>query len=59
MQAFVDLFSTGGQVALVVAELAFVAVVWLAMLWKPRHRSQRRGHDCRLLGCPWLDDRPK
>ena len=35
-----------------------VGAVWLAMLWKPRHRTHRQPHDCRALGCPWLDERP-
>jgi hypothetical protein len=42
-----------------VAEFTFVAIVWLAMLWRPRHRTHRRGHDCRAFGCPWLEERPK
>ncbi len=57
MQEFVDHFSSLGVAALLVAELALVALVWVAMLWKPRHRTNRP-HDCRALGCPWLDDRP-
>ena len=58
MQAFLEMFSDGGQLAVVFAELVLVGAVWLAMLWKPRHRSHRRPHDCRALGCPWLDERP-
>ncbi|HEY6959112.1 MAG TPA: hypothetical protein VI814_09830 [Candidatus Limnocylindria bacterium] len=57
MQEFISHFSDIGVIALIVAELALVALVWLAMLWRPRHR--RHGvHDCRTAGCPWLDDRP-
>jgi hypothetical protein len=57
VQEFVGHFSDIGVFALLVAELALVALVWLAMLWRPRHR--RHGpHDCRAIGCPWLDDRP-
>jgi hypothetical protein len=48
-----------GQIAVILAEFTFVAVVWLAMLWRPRHRTHRRDHDCRSFGCSWLGDRPK
>jgi hypothetical protein len=27
------------------------------MLWRPRHRTYRL-HDCRSVGCQWLEDRP-
>ena len=58
MQGFLEVFSDGGQVAVILAEIALVGAVWLAMLWKPRHRTHRQPHDCRALGCPWLDERP-
>jgi hypothetical protein len=58
VQEFVEHFSSIGVLALIVAELALVALVWLAMLWRPRHRTHRRPHDCRALGCPWLEERP-
>ena len=48
----------GGQIAFVVATLAGVAYMYVSILWKPRHASHRRDHDCRTLGCPWLKDRP-
>jgi hypothetical protein len=59
MQALLDQLSGGGVVAVVVAELAFVGAIWLGLLWRPRHRTHRRPHDCRAYACPWLDDRPK
>lgn len=59
MQTVLDQLTGGGQTALVLAELAFVGAVWLAMLWRPRHRTPRRPHDCRAYGCPWLNERPK
>jgi hypothetical protein len=59
MQSVLDSLSDFGQVAVIVAEFALVAVVWLAMLWRPRHRTSRTPHDCRAFGCPWLDERPK
>ena len=49
----------GGQIAFVVATLAGVAYVYVSILWKPRHASHRRDHDCRSLGCPWPKDRPQ
>lgn len=57
MQAILEGLTGLGQVALVLAELAFVGAVWIAMLWRPRHRTHRP-HDCRASGCSWLDDRP-
>lgn len=59
MQQILDQLTGFGQAAVVVAELAFVGAVWLAMLWRPRHRTSRRPHDCRAYGCPWLNERPK
>ena len=59
MQEILDHLSDFGQVAVIFAEFAFVSVVWVAMLWKPRHRTHRQPHDCRAFGCPWLDERPK
>ena len=49
----------GGQIAFVVATLAGVAYVYVSLLWKPRHVSHRRDHDCRSLGSPWLKERPR
>ncbi|HYK99195.1 MAG TPA: hypothetical protein VEU77_12460 [Candidatus Acidoferrales bacterium] len=54
-----DTLTGGGQLAVIVAELLLVGAVWLAMLWKPRHRTHRQPHDCRAYGCGWLDERPK
>jgi len=58
MQAILEHLSDFGQMAVIFAEFAFVAAVWVALLWKPRHRTHRRGHDCRAFACPWLEDRP-
>ena len=49
----------GGQIALVIGMLAGVAYVYVSLLWKPRHATHRRVHDCRALGCPWLKERPR
>jgi hypothetical protein len=59
VQGILEHLSDLGQIAVIVAEFMFVAIVWLAMLWRPRHRTHRRPHDCRALACPWLLERPK
>jgi hypothetical protein len=59
VQAILEHLSDLGQIAVILAEFSFVAVVWLAMLWRPRHRTHRRAHDCRALACPWLEERPR
>ncbi|TMB58998.1 MAG: hypothetical protein E6J38_11880 [Chloroflexi bacterium] len=58
MQGILEQLSDFGQMAVVAAEFLFVATVWVALLWKPRHRTHRQPHDCRASGCPWLNDRP-
>ena len=57
MQQILDQLSSLGIAAVILAELAFAAAVWLALLWRPRHGTHRP-HDCRSQGCPWLDERP-
>ena len=59
MQALLDSLSDVGQLAVILGEFALVMLVWVAVLWKPRHRTHRQPHDCRALGCPWLDERPR
>lgn len=59
MQGILEHLTDLGQVAVIVAEIAFVGAVWLAMLWRPRHRTHVRPHDCRAYACPWLNERPK
>jgi hypothetical protein len=59
VQAILDQLSDLGVMAVVFAELALIALVWLAMLWRPRHNTPLRPHDCRAFGCPWLEERPK
>ena len=58
VQVILEHLSDFGQIAVILAEFTLVAIVWLAMLWRPRHRTHRRGHDCRAFGCPWLEERP-
>lgn len=58
MQAVFDQLTDVGMLAVILAEIALVAAVWLAMLWRPRHATSRRPHDCRTAGCPWLEERP-
>lgn len=59
VQAILEQLSDFGQLAVILAELLFVTAVWLWMLWRPRHVTHRRPHDCRAFGCPWLGERPK
>ena len=59
VQGILQQLTDVGQLAVIFAELSFVAVVWVAMLWRPRHKTHRRGHDCRANGCGWLQERPK
>ena len=59
MQALLDSLADVGQLAVILGEFALVMLVWVALLWKPRHRTHRQPHDCRALGCPWLDERPR
>lgn len=49
----------GGQIAVIVSAVAGIVYVYVSLLWKPRHLSHRRDHDCRSLGCPWLKERPQ
>ena len=46
-----------GQVAFVLAFVVLTAVGMLLMLWRPRHATYRV-HDCRTMGCNWLEDKP-
>lgn len=57
MQVILEQLSNLGVAAVILAEIAFAAVVWLALLWRPRHQTHRP-HDCRAAGCRWLSDRP-
>jgi hypothetical protein len=59
VQGVLDQLSGFGQVAVIMAELLLVAAVWVAMLWRPRHKTHRQPHDCRAFGCPWLKERPR
>ncbi|MDQ2951426.1 MAG: hypothetical protein M3R54_04110 [Chloroflexota bacterium] len=59
MQGILQQLTDFGQLAVIFAELSLVGVVWVAMLWRPRHKTHRRGHDCRSFGCSWLQERPK
>ena len=47
----------GGQIAFFVATAAGVAYVYVWIVWRPRHLSHRRDHDCHSLGYPWLKER--
>ena len=47
-----------GQIAFVVAAMILTAVGLVLMLWRPRHATYRP-HDCRSMGCKWLEDSPR
>lgn len=47
-----------GQIAFVFAAIVLTTIGLLLMLWRPRHATYR-AHDCRTLGCKWLEDSPK
>jgi len=42
----------------VLAAVMLSTVGMLMMLWRPRHATYRP-HDCRSLGCGWLEDKPR
>jgi len=56
--ALLDLLTADGQVAFVLAAVTLSAVGMLMMLWRPRHATYRP-HDCRSLGCGWLEEKPR
>jgi hypothetical protein len=57
-QAVLEHLTFGGQIAFVLAAMILTAVVLVLMLWRPRHATYRP-HDCRTLGCKWLEDSPR
>jgi len=46
-----------GQIAFVLAFVVLTAVGLVMMLWRPRHATYQP-HDCRSMGCQWLEDKP-
>jgi hypothetical protein len=57
-QWIMERLTTEGQVAFVFAALVLTGIALLLMLWRPRHATYRP-HDCRSLGCKWLEDSPR
>ena len=57
-QAVLEHLTTDGQIAFVFAAMILTAVGLVLMLWRPRHATYR-AHDCRSLGCRWLEDSPR
>ncbi len=55
--ALLDMLTVEGQVAFVLAFVVLTAVGLVMMLWRPRHATYRT-HDCRTMGCKWLEDKP-
>jgi hypothetical protein len=56
--ALLDLLTIEGQIAFVLAFVVLTAVGMLMLLWRPRHATYRV-HDCRSMGCLWLQDKPE
>ena len=55
--ALLDMLTIQGQVAFVLAFVILTTVGLIVMLWRPRHATYQP-HDCRTLGCQWLEDKP-
>jgi hypothetical protein len=53
-----DLLTADGQIAFVLAAVILTSFGMILMLWRPRHATYRP-HDCRSLGCQWLEDKPR
>jgi hypothetical protein len=47
-----------GQIAFLLAAVILTTIGMLMMLWRPRHATHRP-HDCRSMGCRWLEDKPR
>ncbi|TMF64009.1 MAG: hypothetical protein E6H87_12055 [Chloroflexi bacterium] len=56
--ALLDMLTVEGQIAFVLAFVVLTALGMLLMLWRPRHATYRT-HDCRSMGCLWLQDKPR
>jgi cell division protein FtsL len=55
--ALLDMLTVQGQIAFVLASVVLTAVGLVMMLWRPRHATYEQ-HDCRSMGCQWLEDKP-
>jgi hypothetical protein len=56
--ALLEMLTAEGQIAFILAFVVLTIVGMLMLLWRPRHATYRP-HDCRSLGCQWLEDRPR
>ena len=56
--ALLDMLTVEGQIAFILAFVILTAIGMLMLLWRPRHATFEQ-HDCRSLGCLWLQDRPE
>jgi hypothetical protein len=56
--ALLEHLTVEGQIAFILAAVLLTAVGFLLMLWRPRHITYRP-HDCRSVGCNWLEDKPR
>jgi cell division protein FtsL len=57
-QAILDRLTFDGQIAFLLAAVILTAIALVLMLWRPRHVTYR-AHDCRSMGCEWLEDSPR
>ena len=55
--ALLDMLTVEGQIAFVLAFVVLTAVGLLMLLWRPSHATYVV-HDCRSMGCRWLEDKP-
>jgi len=56
--ALLDMLTVEGQIAFVLAFVVLTMVGLVMMLWRPRHATYQP-HDCRSMGCHWLEDKPR
>ena len=56
--ALLDMLTVEGQIAFVLAFVILTAIGLVLMLWRPCHATYQP-HDCRSMGCHWLQDKPR
>jgi hypothetical protein len=57
-QTILERLTIDGQIAFVFAAVLLTGIALVLMLWRPRHATYRP-HDCRTMGCKWLEDSPR
>jgi hypothetical protein len=53
-----NMLTVDGQLAFLLAAAVLTTFGLLLILWRPRHATHRQ-HDCRTMGCQWLEDKPR